>query len=137
MPNWVATKLKFVDITDSEFKKIVDQYCTMDEYGHANLDFEKLIPMPDTVFRGPLSSQDMREHPGDLNWYDWSCNHWELSGMLAKATSMKTSMRSDTKQRGLTRNRRLRCWLKNQGANRSHCDERRYRLWSGMADVLV
>lgn len=76
MPNWVRTKLNFVDVTDDEFKIIVERYCTAEPGGDTNLDFEKLIPMPDTVFRGPLSSEDSKNHPGDLNWYDWSCRHW-------------------------------------------------------------
>lgn len=76
MPNWVATKLRFVDVTDEEFRNIVDQYCTKEPDGDTTLDFQKLIPMPDTVFRGPLSAEDREKYPGELNWYDWSVNHW-------------------------------------------------------------
>lgn len=71
MPNWVATKLKFNNITDEQFDRIVEQFCT-----NGCLDFEKLIPMPDDVFRENLSPEDRQKYPGDLNWYDWSINHW-------------------------------------------------------------
>ena len=71
MPNWVATKIKFTSITDEQFDRIVEQYCT-----NGCLDFEKLIPMPDNVFRQSLTPEDRRKYPGDLNWYDWSIDHW-------------------------------------------------------------
>lgn len=78
MPNWEHTTLSFLDVTDEEFRAIVEQYChkyvDVDDWC---LDFEKLIPMPETVYRGDLSTEDRREkYPGDLNWHDWSINHW-------------------------------------------------------------
>ena len=76
MPNWVKTKLTIKNVTDEEFRNIVEQYCTKNEDDVWCLDFEKLIPMPDNVFRGPLSTEDRKKYPGNLNWYDWSCNHW-------------------------------------------------------------
>ena len=47
-----------------------------DHYGIGSIDFEKLIPMPDDVYRGPLGSKEMKEYPGEKNWYNWSINHW-------------------------------------------------------------
>lgn len=70
MPNWIRTKLHF-NVSDEAFDKIVENYCT-----DGCLDFDKVIPMPLNVYREPLSMEDRRKYPGDLNWYDWSCNHW-------------------------------------------------------------
>ena len=41
-----------------------------------SIDFEKLIPMPEDVYRGPLGRDEMKQYPGEKNWYDWSLNHW-------------------------------------------------------------
>ena len=71
MPNWVATKVQFNNITDEQFNRIVETYCT-----DGCLDFDKIIPMPDNIFRGPLGMEDREKYPGDLNWYDWSVDHW-------------------------------------------------------------
>jgi len=35
-----------------------------------SIDFEKLIPMPEDVYRGPLGPKEMELYPGDKNWYD-------------------------------------------------------------------
>lgn len=40
------------------------------------VDFNKVIPMPDTVYRGDLSSKEEEEHPGDQNWYGWGIANW-------------------------------------------------------------
>lgn len=39
------------------------------------MDFNKIIPMPDTVFRGNLGSNE-RALYGNNNWYDWSVANW-------------------------------------------------------------
>ena len=41
-----------------------------------SIDFEKLIPMPEDVYRGPLGQKEMELYPGDKNWYDWSIDNW-------------------------------------------------------------
>lgn len=39
------------------------------------IDFEKIIPMPENIFRGNLGNAE-REQYGRNNWYDWSIEHW-------------------------------------------------------------
>ena len=41
-----------------------------------SIDFEKLIPMPEDVYRGPLGREEMKQYPGERNWYYWSVNNW-------------------------------------------------------------
>lgn len=38
-------------------------------------DFEKIVPMPENIFRGNLGQKE-REMYGADNWYDWSCKNW-------------------------------------------------------------
>ena len=40
------------------------------------VDFNTVIPMPSTVFRGGLTVEASRDYPGELNWYGWSREHW-------------------------------------------------------------
>jgi hypothetical protein len=47
-----------------------------DDVGIGSIDFNKLIPMPDDVYTGPLGMKEMAQYPGEKNWYDWSVNHW-------------------------------------------------------------
>lgn len=43
--------------------------------GPGTIDFEKIIPMPENIFRGNLGQKE-RELYGSDNWYDWSISHW-------------------------------------------------------------
>ena len=47
-----------------------------DAVGIGSIDFNKLIPMPDDVYTGPLGMKEMALYPGDKNWYDWSIHNW-------------------------------------------------------------
>lgn len=38
-------------------------------------DFEKIVPMPENIFRGPLGQKE-RDTYGANNWYDWSLANW-------------------------------------------------------------
>jgi len=46
-----------------------------DKHGIGSIDFNKIIPMPEGVYRGDLDHQT-RALYGENNWYDWSENHW-------------------------------------------------------------
>ncbi|MFA6730482.1 MAG: hypothetical protein WC152_00790 [Candidatus Izemoplasmatales bacterium] len=40
-----------------------------------SLDFNKIIPMPENIFRGNLGKAE-KELYGKNNWYDWSVRNW-------------------------------------------------------------
>ena len=66
MPNWVKTVVHAVkdDVNFAEFT---------DEDG--NFTFEKIIPMPDDIYRGNLGQEETAKY-GEKNWYSWSIEHW-------------------------------------------------------------
>lgn len=43
-----------------------------DEIGLGSIDFNKVIPMPEHIFRDMAE----REKYGKDNWYNWSIAHW-------------------------------------------------------------
>jgi hypothetical protein len=68
MPNHVTTIVQAAP-------KVLQRILSVED-GEQAVNFKTIIPMPDTVFQGELSSEDEQKYPGDLNWYDWSINHW-------------------------------------------------------------
>lgn len=38
-------------------------------------DFNKIVPMPEDIFRGPLGEKERKMY-GENNWYDWSRRNW-------------------------------------------------------------
>lgn len=72
MPNWVKTEITFCNVSDSEFADIVSKYGS----DNGPIDFEKIIPMPENIFRGNLTHEDRFVKYRDNNWYDWSCDNW-------------------------------------------------------------
>lgn len=71
MPNWVKNKM-FIQGSPAQIDDLLDK-CNTDE---SVFDFNGIVPMPGDVYRGGLGKDEMELYPGDLNWYDWSVNHW-------------------------------------------------------------
>jgi hypothetical protein len=70
MPNYVTNKIEFHGEQEN-VKKVLELIKGEDDY----IDFEKIIPMPDNIFRGNLGREE-RELYGTNNWYDWSIENW-------------------------------------------------------------
>ena len=79
MPNHVENHLIF-DCPQERFQEILRAVCyepgaDAERTGIGTFDFNKLIPMPDHIYRGNLG-QEERKLYGKDNWYDWSISHW-------------------------------------------------------------
>jgi len=74
MPNHITNIIKFQG-DENEIKKMLTdvQY---EKFGLGSVDFEKIIPMPENIFKGMLG-QTERALYGDDNWYYWSIKHWK------------------------------------------------------------
>jgi len=68
MPNHIYNVITF-DCGHERAQQILeDLKCDGCDLG--SIDFNKLIPMPDNVYKGPLGFKEREMYPGDLNWYD-------------------------------------------------------------------
>ena len=80
MPNHVENHLTF-DCSEERLKEILqaigrDEDSALDgQYGIGTFDFNKVIPMPDDIYRGDLGPKEQKIY-GKKNWYDWSCWNW-------------------------------------------------------------
>jgi len=73
MPNHITNRLTIIageDRTREILETVKD-----DEHGPGSIDFEKVIPMPEGIFRGNLGRQEKALY-GKNNWYDWSLVNW-------------------------------------------------------------
>ena len=75
MPNWVHNSMSVVGDKKrvTEFRK--KHFTTEKEEKGLHFDFNTIITMPDTVFKGNLGTKE-REIHGSNNWYDWSVGNW-------------------------------------------------------------
>lgn len=71
MPNNVTTKIKFYGIQSNIDKVLL----LIEGNGGERIDFDKLIPMPDHIYRGNLGEEERQLH-GANNWYDWRIENW-------------------------------------------------------------
>lgn len=85
MPNWF-----YFDLTVEGPTKDVGQFCKdvsgtetyvendEEKEVHIDFDFNKIIPQPDNIMKGPLSLGDREKYDemGIPNWYDWNCANW-------------------------------------------------------------
>ena len=74
MPNHIYNVVTF-DCSHERAAEIL-KAVEMEGCGLGSIDFEKLIPMPDDVYRGPLGAKEMAMYPGEKNWYDFSVRFW-------------------------------------------------------------
>lgn len=93
MPNWVATQIKItgpyddiVRLRDAVEGEDCDRECSV-------FCFDKIIPMPDDIFRGSLGSKEAELYR-NKNWYDWSIENW---GTKWDACYADRGMEIDTK----------------------------------------
>lgn len=73
MPNHVTNRIKITGDPDT-VKHILNKIKS-DEFRVGTVDFEKIIPMPENIFRGNLGLRERKLY-GKNNWYDWSVANW-------------------------------------------------------------
>lgn len=73
MPNHIRTTIK----PSKDFEKITEKVVSKIEGKEDEFffDFEKIIPVPDDIFRGDLT-QEMELKHGEKTWYKWNISHW-------------------------------------------------------------
>lgn len=71
MPNYCYNSLSILSDDEKVIKKILDYVKSEDN----EFDFEKIIPMPDYIYRGPVGAEEEAIY-GENNWHDWSCKNW-------------------------------------------------------------
>lgn len=69
MPNHVKNVITFSG-DPANIKRVIESICVDEQ-----IDFEKLIPMPDNIYRGDLGQEEIEKY-GSLNWYNWSIKNW-------------------------------------------------------------
>lgn len=74
MPNHITNRLNI--IADKERVREILEAIQQDEHGLGSIDFNKIIPMPEEIFRGNLGQKE-KELFGENNWYDWSVANWD------------------------------------------------------------
>ena len=88
MPNHVVNIVTF-ECSEEKLKEIMEaiQYDDGpdDQKGIGTIDFNKVIPMPDNIFKGNLGPKE-REMYGKNNWYDWSIKNWGTKWNAINAT---------------------------------------------------
>lgn len=73
MPNHVTNIVTY----EGDRKQIAEmlEAIKKDDLGIGTVDFNKIIPLPDDIYRGDLGPKE-RELYGDKNWYDWCRANW-------------------------------------------------------------
>ena len=73
MPNHVTNIIK-LNGDRKQIRELLEQIQS-DELGLGTIDFEKIIPMPENIYRGNLGREEMKLY-GKNNWYDWCISNW-------------------------------------------------------------
>lgn len=81
MPNHITNRLTILG-DEEQVNKVLDFIKVEEgsdaddgENGIGTIDFNKIIPMPDHIYKGDLSFEKQKESNGN-NWYDWSIENW-------------------------------------------------------------
>lgn len=80
MPNHIMNRIRF-ECGEEKLKEILtaiqcdEQNAVNDQFGIGTIDFNKIIPTPENIYRGPLGARE-RELYGKNNWYDWNIENW-------------------------------------------------------------
>jgi hypothetical protein len=75
MPNHVTNVLTIENVSEERLAAILAAVRMDDMEGRRSLDFNKIIPMPDSVYQGNLGQAE-RQSYGENNWYDWAVKNW-------------------------------------------------------------
>lgn len=78
MPNHITNMVKMVgsDERVREVLEFIKKDSTNDEiFPLGSVDFNKIIPMPEDIFKGNLGIDEKKKY-GEKNWYDWSVSNW-------------------------------------------------------------
>jgi len=74
MPNHVTNVLS-INNTSSERVQEILEAIKYDDKGIGSVDFEKIIPIPDNIYRGNLGADEFKQY-GEDNWYDYCTREW-------------------------------------------------------------
>ena len=75
MANDVYNIINLGNCTEETRARILESV-RMEDRDPGSIDFEKVLPMPDSVYRGPLGKEELARYPGERNWYYWAREHW-------------------------------------------------------------
>ena len=70
MPNHVTNRIELYGDQEN-----INKVLELIEGERECIDFNKIIPMPDNIFRGNLGPEERNKY-GKNNWYDWSLYNW-------------------------------------------------------------
>lgn len=74
MPNHVISTVEILGHEDT-IKKLKETVREKVEKDIFPLSFNKIIPMPENIFRGSIGTEEKKKY-GSSNWYDWSVSNW-------------------------------------------------------------
>lgn len=78
MPNHIQNRVTF-DCSEEKLNEILTAIQKDSgengNFGPGTVDFNKIIPMPDNIFKGLLGTEEKKIY-GKNNWYDWSIENW-------------------------------------------------------------
>lgn len=86
MPNWVTNKVKITKRQNEILEYIKSE--------DSDFDFNKIIPMPETIFRGDIGRKEKEEY-GDNNWYTWCVNNWGTKWNATEVSVVEGSATED------------------------------------------